>query len=580
MPKYVAINIGASQIQYLLADIGRKKIQVLDYGTLDLSSSSDEQPTSSEEESSTDQGLNAEEKNKTDDPKSALGEQLARKLTEVGGAGARAIIAIGRADVDIRRFTLPPASDSELAELVAIQVQSDMGGSGDQGVVDFVLQPATSNGERPVEAVVATEKTLESYQAFSRKAGIKLQRLVLRPYALASLLDYFPDRDLSDDQKSTIALLVDQIATEADLLAIDRDQVVFWRTVQLDGEPNDLAAIEGLVSEIARTLAISPTHLPTGRAIERIQLLGCEQKHARLFAKLAEQTDLRVEILDPALIPEVQGLPDTRALSADSGSEQPDMEAGDLNAWVAPLIAMLLAEANAAAPAIDLLNPRKPLPPRNNKRVAMLAALAGLILFTLAGTWLQEMHAQWDQSNEALMSKLKELNTQGKKLGPQVALVRSIATWDSAGIIWLDELRDLSQKFPSAEEVTVRGMTISSLRGGSAMIRVTCQVRDPAVIVKMDHDLRDQYRNATSTNFREQGTSGEHPWRFETVITTRRRSSNDYREMLTPRPPPPSEQPTTLEPTALDSGKSEEGVLSSGSPDTAQGSVAVKGISP
>jgi len=580
MPKYVAINVGASQIQYLLADLGRKKIQVLDYGTLDLDGSREKQPTSSDENLSSDKGDNAEEKMKSDDPKSALGEQLALRLAESGGAGARAIIALGRADVDIRRFTLPPASDSELAELVALQVQSDMGSSGAQGVVDFVPQPATPSGERQVEAVMATEKTLETYQAFSRKAGVKLQRLVLRPYALASLLGDFPDQNRSVDPKSTISLLVDRNASEADLIAVDQAQVLFWRTVQLEGVPNDSSAIEGLASEIARTAAIAPTHLPVGRTIERIQLLGCKQKYAQLLEELAEQSDLRVEILDPALIPEVQGLPETRRPSAGSDSEQPDLEDGGLNACAAPLIAMLLAEANATAPAIDLLNPRKPLPPRSYKRIALLAAFASVILFIFVGTWLQERNSQWDQSQGALMSRLKELNTQGKKLGPQVALVRSIAAWDSAGIIWLDELRDLSQKFPSAEEVTIQGMTISSLRGGNAMIRITCQVRDPAVIAKMDHDLRDQYRNATSTNFREQGTSSEHPWRFETVITTRRRPTKDYLEAIMPRPPTLFGQPSALNTSVLDSEKSKKSVPPSDSPNTAQSSVDVKGTTP
>jgi len=291
--------------------------------------------------------------------------------------------------------------------------------------------------------------------------------------------------------------------------------------------------------------------LPAGCAIKRIQLLGSEQKCARLVGELAKQSDLSVEVIDPCLLPEVKGL------SEVSGGEQRDPDDEVLNGWAAPLVSILLAEATASAPAIDLLNPREPPTPRNNKRVALLAALAGLVLFTLVGTWLQDMHAEWDQSNMALTRRLKELNTEGKQLVPQVALVRAIAAWESAGIIWLDELRDLSQKFPSAEDVTVRGMAISSLRGGKAMIRVTCQVRDPAVIVKMDRDLRDQYRNATSTNFREQGTKGDHPWRFETVITTRRRSIKDYLGTLSPSHPNDLKKTVLPRTSALDSRPTE-----------------------
>ncbi|MEO2049617.1 MAG: hypothetical protein ABGX16_23920 [Pirellulales bacterium] len=574
MPKYVAINIGASQIQYLLADIGRKQIQVLNYGILDLNSPDVGETPPSAEDATAGKASKQEKGSNEEGPQSAIGERLAGELARVGGTGARAIIALGRADVDVCRFTLPPASDAELAELVAIQVLSDMGAGGTQGVVDYVAQPAAPNEDRQVEAVIATDKTIEAYQTLGRQAGIKLQRLVLRPYALASLLSYFPGQNGSENRSSEITLLVNRIAAEVDLIAVQQDQVLFWRTVQLDSESSDPVAIEGLTAEIARTVAIAPTHLPAGCAIERIQLLGCEQKYARLAGELAEQSDLCVEVLDPCLLPEVKGLPEV------SGGEQRDPEDEILNGWAAPLVSILLAEAATSAPAIDLLNPRKPPTPRNNKRVALLSALAGLILFTLVGTWLQEKHAEWDQSNKALTGRLNELNAEGKKLVPQVALVRSIAAWESAGIIWLDELRDLSQKFPSAEDVMVRGMAISSLRGGKAMIRVTCQVRDPAVIVKMDHDLRDKYRTATSTNFREQGTKGEHPWRFETVITTRRRSVEDYLGTLSPRQSKGLKQTVLPRTSAFDSGPSERIESPAEVSNASQGSTATKGGAP
>ena len=130
--------------------------------------------------------------------------------------------------------------------------------------------------------------------------------------------------------------------------------------------------------------------------------------------------------------------------------------------------------------------------------------------------------------------------------------MRSIAAWNASGIIWLDELRDLSIHFPPARDVTVRGMTFSPWRQSGAQIRVNGLVRDPTVVVRMDHDLRDRYRDATSTNYNETSALGQN-WRFDTVITTGRRSAKAYAESMavpafgldlpvsTPEPPPSTE---------------------------------------
>jgi|GEM_PF-5945600 len=534
MPKYVAIDVGASQVRYLLAEVARKRIQVLGYGAFDVHEQSEEELAPADESSAP----GSEQKTKgpliSGCHAEMLGERLAAELAKAGGSGARAIVAVGRADVEIRRFTLPPASDDELAELVAVQALSEAGAGGDTATVDYVPQPVADNGGRPVEAVLADAKMLEAYQAFANSSGIKLRRMVLRPYASASLLGYFQDQENPEFPGSETTLLVDRIAAEVDLIATRDSQVLLWRTIQLDDAASGSSAAQGLTAEIVRTLAIAPAHMPAGQRIERIQLWGAEAEHASLAAELAQETNLRVEILDPASLAEVSaaGQLDCRHESLNAGENLSDEEGlnsrSDLSDKAAPMLAMLLAEATATAPAIDLLNPHKPPLPRNNKRVALLAILAGAVLCYLVGTWLQDMHAELDRANTALANKMSEYRKQAKKLAPQLALARSIAAWEAAGIVWLDELRDLTGKFPSAEDVTVRGMTISSLRGGGAMIRVTGQAKDPAIIVKMDHDLRDAYRDATSTNFREQGTKGERVWRFETVITTRRRSAKDY----------------------------------------------------
>jgi len=288
------------------------------------------------------------------------------------------------------------------------------------------------SGERPVEAVLATDKILESYQILGSSAGVKLRYLVLRPYASTSLLRHFQDQENSKTQASLTTLLVDRIGAEVDLIATHDNRVLLWRTMQLDEDPNESLATDGLISEIVRIVAIAPAHLPEGRTIEKIQWLGSAVEHAPLAAELARQTRLPVEILDPASLAAVSG---GEPWLADGGDGDDDSDKGYPSDGAAPLLAMLLDEANGNAPALDLLNPRKPPQPRNSKRIGLLAAIAGVILLYLAGTWLEKMHADRDHQNVALSKQLLELRKQRKKLAPQLALARSIATWEDAGIV-------------------------------------------------------------------------------------------------------------------------------------------------
>lgn len=487
MSKYVAIDVGTTTARYLLADVGRGKVRVAHFGTVDL------------EEPLPDRGR-----------LEALGQQLKVALGEVGGLGARAIVAIHRGDVEIRRFKLPPATDDELVDLVTAQVQSEAGTSGDVLVIDFVPEPADPDTERRAEAIVATQKTLDRYGAFCSAAGVKLRRVVLRPYTVASL----PGRI---DLATSVAPLVNVLDSEIDLTVLSGDFVPFWRTIQLGGEAGGPTSSDTVGAEIVRTLTVAATRDSESVAIDELLLLGSSEDHAHWTASLAEEAGLPASVVDL-----------TKADGVSQGEEISDRQ------LASPLLAMLLAEADGKAPAIDLLDPRKPRSSRSAKWIASLAAVVVIAALFVAGDWAAGVHAEAEDAGRKLQSELTELRKQGSQLKSPLALARSIAAWENSGVIWLDELRDLALKFPASQDVVVRGMTISSLRNSGAMIRVTGQVHVPAVVVQMDHDLRDAYRNATSTNFREQspGRTEDDNWRFETVITTRRRSPEAYRAAL------------------------------------------------
>jgi cell division ATPase FtsA len=544
--KFVAIDVGRDACRFLLAEVERGKVQVLRDGMVRVADSPGDGP-----------------------PHEQLGQLLAGQLDQAHGAGASAIVSICRADIEIQTFDLPPATDAEMASLVEIQFLGETAAVNEQPVIDFVPRKGNPTEPRQVEAIVATPKTIARYEALCAKAGVKLRRLIVRPYATARLT-----APVVGHQQNGASLLVSILEDEVDLVVTDADEVFYWRTVQIAGpggadqkesdrveqgqslgqkessasELQPAAAANGpvaLAAEIARTLVVASSHLPEGKRLEQVVLFGLEGGLAGSVANALKQSAGHVRVVDPRTLPRIE-------TGGEESLRSPEFSTA--------LLAMLIEEAEGTTPTVDLLHPRKSPAPPNRRRTALLAVAALVLIVLVGGEWISSLQTERENKLLAIKSKVAEMRKDGKKLAAKVAVVRSIAAWNKSGIIWLDELRDLSIHFPPARDITVRGMTFNPLRQSGARIRVNGLVSYPSVVVRMDHDLRDRYRDATSTDYEETSASGQN-WRFDTEITTARRSPKAYAESMamsasglnmpvsTPEPPP-STEPATPSATA------------------------------
>ncbi|MBN1855175.1 MAG: hypothetical protein JW829_20760 [Pirellulales bacterium] len=536
MPKAIAIDWNPSEVRYLVAELSRDRVQLLQAGACNRSR------------------LPAD-----GDPLESITRSLAELFRQTGALGAAAIIAIGRGDMDIYRLTLPPATDDELAALVHTQILSQAGAGVGEPVVDFLAPQASPNASRPVEAVVTQQETVDRYQTFGTSAGIRLKRLILRPYATASL------RYRMEANRTETVLLVSILGSEVDLILASANRIHFWRTVQIPEDTqiqstsqdspashpdiqtstpqtrlSQTETLDALALEITRTLAVAPTQLPEGQSIEGIVLFGSRDDCSALSSMLEPQTEINIRSLDPTSAPGVTWMASPMVPSSTDpiAREVVGIETLSEPGRVAPLIGMLLDEAEGNPPAMDLLHPRRPPKPYNRRRLWILTAVAAAIFLITGGSMVSGLVDDAKTKSIGYVRELRRLRSTDRKLAGEVAVERSLQEWAQGDIVWLDELRDLSAKFPPAQDVIVRSMTISPRRGGGAVIHIQGSVRDPSVVGRMDLDLRiEGIRIATSTNYREQPGEGEAAldWRFETQIVTQRRPASAYRlEMMNP----------------------------------------------
>jgi Tfp pilus assembly PilM family ATPase len=436
---------------------------------------------------------------------SDIGGSLRAALDEQHAGRAVTLVGIDRASVDLMNFTLPPAKDSELPELVVNQAMRESQLAGDDALVDFTACSDDPTEPRPVIAAVLGPQQHQRVQEACAAASLRAQRIVLRPLAAASLfLQTSPNTE-------DVCLLVNVLAEEADLTVVGDGKPQFLRTVRFPGGLDEDSIAGRLSGEIHRTLLVAQQGVLGGRSVDRLVVFGGRNEHATLCSRLGEDLSLPVTVLDPF---KAAGVPGGLA------PEHPGR--------FASLLGMLLDESAGRRHAMDFLHPKRPPKPVDRRRPILAAAglLAALLLGIGYQTWSEI--SELDDANEELAQQLRELDGLVKKSAEHRQLVEAVRQWKASEVNWLDEFRDLSLRLPSSRDVIISRITMTPARNGGGQLHLSGLVRDPLVVAEIERRLRDaQHRDVRSDRILPR--SGEAYTRtFEVSATVVPRSKDEY----------------------------------------------------
>ena len=523
MARMLAVDWDRHEARYVLGTTGAGKVQVHAVGAVSLVDVSEG----------------------GSEPQPDLSGSLAAALADEKIGRLPALIGVERSSIELLHFTLPPAKDSELPVLVANQAMRESQLIGEQSVIDFVPIDDNPAAPRNVIAAALSPEERGRIQATCEAAGLKPARLLLRPFAAASLFV----RTASPAEES--CLLVNRVTDQADLTIVVEGRPVFFRTVRLPENADEAQLTERLLMEINRTLAAAPqTHLG-GETVECVYLFGRADDHQDLMERIRDDLYLTAKVFDPfdalrvddALVPE------------DSGR-------------FVPLLGMLLDEA-AGSHAVDFLHPREKPRPVNRARIAAIvgAVLAAVILgvaYERWSTW-SEIDAKYDAKKEEY-DKLKKATAKADDLKK---LVDGIERWKAREVVWLDELRDLSLRLPSSRDVVLSGMSLSLAQSGGGTIDFEGLMRAPGVLVNLEKKIRDDYRQVRSKGVRNRRGEREYTWTFDTTLSVKPRSLKAEKagrerryvshlppeEQLAARSPPKAPDPKRDEPGPKSSKK-------------------------
>jgi Tfp pilus assembly PilM family ATPase len=506
MPRHLAIEWDQQHVRFAVVTSGRGQPKIVHAVTVPLPPMSEERDTHSSE---------------------AMGNKLGAALAAHGVSTKRAVVCVGRAAIEIQRLMLPPCPDEELPDLVRNQAVRELSSVGDDSLVDFVVIGDDANQPRAVMAAAMTAAELQFIREVCAHAGLTPRRLVLRPYATAS-------RFLTARQSTQgSCMLVDVSGNEAELVVLDNQHVVFTRAVLLPVDSLQNALLDPLLPEISRTI-MAVQNQSDIEPVEHIFVSGDTEHHQSLTDQIGAELDVTAAVFDP--FADLNVAPST------------DVErAGQPRRFIA-LLGVLLDEALGIAPAIDFAHPRKrPAPPNRRRQVTALVAAVAVVAAVLL-IFAYEDVAELRDTYESAVEEAKLSKQTAEMANTMVESVKEIEAWSNSDVNWLDEFRELSQRFPNRRDAVLLRLTMQRAPGGGVMV-LQGLVRAPVIVGRMEEALRDDYHKVNSDNLQEKALDGSYAWQFDTEVTVAKRDKSQF---VSNTPPPPDD--STIRPTVPNPG--------------------------
>ena len=428
----------------------------------------------------------------------AIGRKLAEALEPHAPGRAKVIVAVGRGALDWQHLSLPPCPADELADVVRLQADRDLGAGDEDLGFDFL--PLVGDEHTPYQVLTAAlpASELVRIRQVCRAADLNLDRLVPLATGWSAIA-----RQSAPTADTDTHIFVTPWADEAILWATRAGQVVLFRQVQFSME-DPAALVASLGSELRRTLLALSQH--TDNSSPNVSLIGgTPEASADLAKSLSDQLGVAVQAVDvttqhPQLL--------------DSASNIP-------TAW--PLAGLAIDESNGVPPLVDLLHPHRRPKAQSNIRTYALAGVAGALLIGWLG-WLgyAKLQAPLDQvaKDRAELAQLEESLDDLKEAERRAAAIRD---WENEAANLLIHLQQLSEavrpvaldaeNYPVDQDVLLDKFGLDKRR-----LTVDGLARNSRALQPLELRLREaDYRPERGKSDPSQ-TVKDYPWHFQSTI--------------------------------------------------------------
>jgi len=424
-----------------------------------------------------------------------MGLHIRRALDQEGIGTRPAIVDIPRDQAILNTLSLPAIAPNEMPGMVEIQIAKELPFALAEAVVDFAV-PHVEADQTKVDVLVAAvrREVVEQYGATCAAAGLRLERIGLRPYAhqiaMGELLKHaMPERVLFIDVRPTL--------TEIDVLR--HAFLSFSRAASIhipekldegprlslvlghgptdragggiddgdDSPPRDSSAvIRSLMVEVTRSIEAYRAGDPAA-SIDHAVISGDLGIEELLAEEIQKRLGITAELYNPA----------------SSFGWEPD-EGAAASAFAGTL-GLVLTQYRDTGQQFDFLHPKR-MESATRKRLRMAPAIAAIIvLFVGAGFVVVNQSTAYERKHlaemKATVEKLEKKVSDNRRF---VELVAQIEEFDKSQHVWVDVMRDVISALPSNRELVIEHLDLKQSEeagdGGRVELKTTAKRAETA----------------------------------------------------------------------------------------------------
>ena len=427
----------------------------------------------------------------TADPVS-IGEFIGRTLKERRIPRAGVVMSVPRGLAVLKPLALPPGTpEDEMASMVRFQMAKELPFAVEEAVIDYTVErhfdaeTDTADDSQGLSVLVAAVRlpAVDYYRHLARAAGVKLQRLGLRPHANQGCVNRCTVVR-GDEQVAVVHVTHDE--AEIDVLA--GPSLAFSRATmgkvpppgQASSAERD-AAVGAIVVEAARSIQ-SYQAVERRGAVDRIVVAGGTGIENELAEQLGRRLGKPAELLNPAAAFDLEG----------DGSAAEFITA----------LGLAIRHSGGGGLPFDFLHPKEPVVRRDPRRLRRVAAAVAAVAVVLFGGLTIRNYLS------GLADEVSDLREQERKAEDTAKIAKRISSrvthlkrWAALTPSWLDHWMRVSALLPPAEKAYVAhtpGMRFSvdppsgreTSTEATGRIRFTLHARDSETLASLLERLR------------------------------------------------------------------------------------------
>jgi len=363
-----------------------------------------------------------------------VGLRVKEALKDAGIASAPMVISVGRERVILKEVKYPAGvSAADEPALGRFQVAKELADGGDVVIDYFALPTLDPDGQRRALAFAVRKEILAACRTACQAAGLKLAAITPRPFGIAaSLMRAIKDGAVTPPESATSSTAVLVRGDKwGELVILRAGHVAFTRSLTgqaLNSEP-------ALLGEIRRNLAVFAGQ--SNQPVQALFVAEGESPGGGWSGRIQAGLTIPVQSFDPIA-----------GVDADVSPEARGCFAG--------LSGLAYLRARSSELPINFVEPRQPKVATDpgKRLLGMVAAAAAVLLVVglIAGRYIVSKRSE---ELRILQVKKVDLEESIGKLEDVSKRVKGVKEWEDKGVNWLDELYDLTARFPDPKYTEV-----------------------------------------------------------------------------------------------------------------------------